>query len=141
MSLNWSLAKMKNVEELCWEPDLSANGTGTKMTAITETLIFGTMTTGINSITKDNFAEFHRRLLETAIVLLDGDGLLSYYDGAKTTHRNPTLKEVHDHIGLSTNADTKTKAQWKATLMRYIESRSKQEQWADKSQKPEEVNA
>jgi len=139
MSLNWSLAKMKNVEELCWEPDLSANGTGTKMTAITETLIFGTMTIGINSITKDNFAEFHRRLLESSMA--HGVKWLVVSVEGQITHRDPTLAEVYSHIGLSTNADTKTKAQWKATLMRYIESRSKQEQWADKSQKPEEVNA
>ena len=135
MAFNWTIGKVKNWETL-WEPALSANGTGKRLNPVTETLLNATMLIGLNSITKKNFEEFHLRILETSSTLFDGGGWLSRSDGEKETSFNPTLKEVQDHIGLTTNAITKTRKQWEAQLAKHreaqlakhIKSRAKQKQ-------------
>ena len=127
MALNWNIGKVKNWETL-WETDLSANGTGKRLHPVTETLLNATMLIGLHSITEKNFEEFHLRIVEASSTLFDGGGWLSRYGGEKETSFNPTLKEVQAHIGLATNASTKTRKQWEAQLAKHIKSRAKQKQ-------------
>ena len=43
-------------------------------------------------------------------------GMLSVWEDGKRTDRMPTLQEVQAHIGLTTNASTKTNKQWLGNL-------------------------
>ena len=129
--MDWSVSKVQNGKELCWEPDLSANGTGTKLNGVTKVLIDSTAEIGMNTITEKNFKEFHCRLLESSMA--HGVKWLAVSVEGQITHRDPTLAEVYSHIGLSTNASTQTGCQWETQLMRRIGERSLREQKADTS--------
>lgn len=86
MSLNWDLRAIES-------RDLSEEGL-----RVTESLIWGTMATGIGEITEENWAEFHARLAFAA--KLDGIEAVS-------------PQKVRAHIGLKTNVfPNKTRAQW-----------------------------
>jgi hypothetical protein len=131
--MDWSVSKVQNGKELCWEPDLSANGicTGMKLNGVTKVLLYSTAEIGMNTITEKNFKEFHCRLLESSMA--HGVKWLAVSVEGQITHRDPTLAEVYSHIGLSTNASTHTGNQWETQLMRRIGGRALREQMADTS--------
>lgn len=88
MSLNWDLRAIES-------RDLSEEGL-----RVTESLIWGTIATGIGEITADNWAEFHARLVFGAKL----DGIEDHV---------PSPQKVRAHIGLKTNVfPNKTRAQW-----------------------------
>jgi hypothetical protein len=115
MSLNWSLTKIENYEDLCWKPALDEDGKQiidsdgdprVRIEPITDCLIWGTMVVEIGKITEKTYEEFHRRLVEAHEVGICPS--INYYDEQtkKWRVRIPTLEEVKLHIGLSTNVST-----------------------------------
>lgn len=89
------------------------------MNAVTEVLIFCTMFVGVNKITKNNYKEFHHRIEQWDIAVGGNKGLL--YNEEFGRKRMPTIEEVKWHIGLETNADTFTKRQWTAQLLKLMD--------------------
>ncbi len=98
---------------------------------ITNGLTWATMSVGINVITEKNWKEFYQRQWQLSRLSLNGFIYLDYVccsskkcennsDGPIKT-RPFTPKEVYDHIGLSTNANTFTKAQWNKQIQRLTE--------------------
>jgi hypothetical protein len=72
-----------------------------------ETMIWATMSTGIRSITVDNYGEFYRRYL-----------MINSVGGYDSTL---TLEDVFRTIGLSTNASTKTYPAFKKDVISMLE--------------------
>ena len=130
MALSWDLTKIDNRKELCFIPDKEEEGKG-RLHAVTEVLIWATILVGFHQITEKNYKEFHRRLIEWEVV---AGGMLSVgmKDGTRTD-RMPTIEEVQAHIGLSTNASSKTSRQWLANLGRHVKEeadrRIRNEEW------------
>lgn len=101
MSLNWSVEDVEDYKNLCWIEN-PENPDGTKiLNPITESLVFATMSVGINHITEDNAYDFFVRSGAAAVVY--GDPITIWEDG-NFTRRNYTFEEIKQHIGLSTNA-------------------------------------
>ena len=137
MSLDWKIDKIKNYKELCWRPDPYKEGYF-QLNGITDGLIWNTMHIGMSRITEKNYEEFFMRLLMKDVAIYGGQGPVEYWetdeDGKETlAHRSYTLKEVYDHIGLSTNASSMTRNELKAKLWRIVESEAKSLRNADKS--------
>lgn len=92
MSLRYDLTKISNRDE-------SEEGW-----RVTESIIFGCMITDIGTITEENHEEWFARFKVIN----------------PTTSR--TLKEVHDHVGLSTNVVNRSRLQWcKGILANHME--------------------
>jgi hypothetical protein len=101
MSLNWNIEKCKNWKELNVKPQWP----------VTDSLIWATMAVGISTITKTNAEEFHRRL--HLYEAQEGSYLL---EGGKPSPI--TLEDVERRIGLSTNAGSLSKTEFKKKLER-----------------------
>lgn len=109
MSLDWSVCDMKNYDVLTTFVESTGNR---KWHPVTETLIWATMSVGINHITEDNWQDFYERLYLYERVT--GAKLMR---GARGDEKNfITPAEVYMHIGLSTNASSKTKTQFMKEL-------------------------
>ena len=79
---------------------------------ITSALIWGTMSVGLNAITEKNWEEFYVRC--HAIETINGAWLLD-----KDLKGRPiTAEDVKSHVGLHTNADTRTKAEFQKDIYR-----------------------
>jgi hypothetical protein len=100
MPLNYELTKIADYETVCWID----GDEGRRLNPATEVLVFATMSTGINHITERNVEEFYARfdMLQRihGCFLVDGSG----------EQRRIEPQEVKVHIGLATNASTKTRA-------------------------------
>ena len=85
---------------------------------ITNALIWGTLSVGMNSITEKNWKEFYTRchIIET----IHGAWL---YDRDGTRHITP--KDVKSHIGLGTNVTNISNAKFKDDIDRWLRSQAK----------------
>tara|TARA_R110000765_G_scaffold343557_1_gene433612 strand:+ start:985 stop:1434 length:450 start_codon:yes stop_codon:yes gene_type:complete len=118
MSLDWDLTDIENSKEKCWTPSKKEEGVF-ELHPITNILIWSTMLVGFNRITEKNSSKFYRRLIEFEVVT--GGGMFSSYDkDGEWVDRTPTLEEVKDHIGLSTNVYIKTSRQWTAYMVSLV---------------------
>ena len=105
MSLNYDLTKIENSEELCWKPDEENEGEF-NMSIITNTLIWSTLSIGMNKITEANAKDFLVRCDLFADIL----GAPMYiWQGPDKIDQRLTYQNIIDHIGLSTNASTDSK--------------------------------
>jgi hypothetical protein len=113
MSLNFDVSTMKNYNVLTTliEPCASQNSEAhRKWHPVTEALTFLTMGIGMNTITKDNWKDFYNRVnfWERTV-----GPQLWRGDIPRDDPRNRiTPLEVYMHIGLRTNASSKTDAQF-----------------------------
>jgi|2_EtaG_2_1085320.scaffolds.fasta_scaffold18019_3 hypothetical protein len=113
MALNWWLENIKDWERKCYRK-VKTDKFGinreredlNELKPLTNLLIWSSLTIGMNRITEKNASEFHRRLIALEILTT----------GVKKGSM-PTLKEVQDHIGLSTNATKHTTAYWERILL------------------------
>lgn len=137
MSLDWNVDKIHDYKNVCWKPDLGEDGipkmdrTGedlVRINPITDVLIWATMPVGINTITVKNYEEFYWRM--TQLHALGRCSSMSYFDDEKDRWiaRVPTLNEVDQHIGLSTNAAVISGAKFDRELRKdrakaYVEAR------------------
>ncbi len=99
MSLNWNIEKCKSWQQLNTDSEWP----------ITSSLIWATMAVGISTITKINAEEFHRRL-----ALYENQN--GFYLSRNGKPSPIALEDVKRRIGLSTNASTLTKAEFKQKL-------------------------
>jgi hypothetical protein len=117
MSLDWSLKGIKDYKNVCYEdvvvpPSQGGDGKRTEgqMKAVTNAIIWMTMPVGVGTIKEANYREFAYRLemiqkLRGALVVgPEGDVRI-------------TPMDVHRHIGLSTNASTKSRSKFLADMM------------------------
>lgn len=119
MSLNWSVENVEDYETVCKivmsEDD--PNGryvAGDKLwNPVTESLVWLSISTGINAITEENAAEVYARV--RMIEQVNGPMLIrAEVDGKRPTGAAAfiTPEEVRAHVGLSTNASPKTRARF-----------------------------
>lgn len=126
MSLNFDLTKIENHKELCWLPsskEAMANDMWndfrvdpetdevTMMNPVTKAIVFRTMAVGMGTITFVNMEEFYarnvmfERIFDSSLVFMNDENL------------GITPKNVHDHVGLSTNVSHETWAKWRNRIM------------------------
>jgi hypothetical protein len=84
----------------------------------TQAVIFSTMFVGMNTITKDNWKEFYTRV---RIWERSFGSYLCKWEGDVKTPLYVTPEIVEQHIGLHTNANPKTKAQFKNDVFRNLQ--------------------
>lgn len=107
MSLNWTVDKIADYENLCYVTRDEGKG----LSSITEGLIWNGMRIGMGSITAKNVDEYIRRTLlveHCAGPILENDVGNHYL----------TADEIRAHVGLWTNADTVSKTKFRANLER-----------------------
>jgi len=107
MPLNYDYSRVKESTKT-WEPDGTFNKDGEpmgKMPEVLNSLIWITMSIGMNSITEKNWKDFYTRMK-----LLGADRNLLRIDEDGNYTIPISAKEVRDHIGLHTNASSLTKS-------------------------------
>ena len=107
MPLNYDYRKVKTTT---WEPDGTFDKDGEpmgKMPDVLNSLIWITMSIGMNSITEKNWEDFYTRM---KLLGVDRNLLRRDEDGNYTIPIS--AQDVRDHIGLHTNASSKTKTQF-----------------------------
>tara|TARA_R110001606_G_scaffold371834_1_gene528731 strand:- start:665 stop:1060 length:396 start_codon:yes stop_codon:yes gene_type:complete len=107
MPLNYDYRKVKTTT---WEPDGTFDKDGEpmgKMPDVLNSLIWITMSIGINSITEKTWKDFYTRM---KLLGVDRNLLRRDEDGNYTIPIS--AQDVRDHIGLHTNASSKTKTQF-----------------------------
>lgn len=101
MSLNWSIKKVENVQEIIDDPDEAV---------ITEAIVWSTIAVGFGEITEKNAQEFYARL--SVYEQLYGTMLQAEGKEIPLTPEN-----ISRRIGLHTNVfPNKTETQWKKGL-------------------------
>lgn len=125
MSLDWSIERIKNFQALCWIPD----GDGTaSLNATTNSLIWATMSVGINEITEKNYNEFYLRFKIFAKTRDSGAVLWGAVEGEQEQGKHEiNLIDIYQHIGLSTNASSKSRTQFMKDLFLTME----RDYWAE----------
>lgn len=85
-----------------------------------QTIIFRTMSVGINKITAENAEKFLARCFVVSKVF---GAPLSTWDDEKETHVDAdlTFADIHRRIGLGTNASTLTDAQFRKRMIEEVE--------------------
>jgi len=126
MALNWRIDTIEDFHNICWIPIKVKELDDQKymhsttyhneekkeagvLNPVTNQLIWATMIVGMFKITKKNWEEFYWRvhLYEDTI-----GHFLTKYENDKPVPYFITAKDIHNHIGLSTNADTITKTKF-----------------------------
>ncbi len=112
MSLNWNLSAIEDREKVC---NVVLTSGETQMSAITQTLIWHTMSIGMSEITPDNYHEFFVRVFLTERVF----GALRTTMEMKSDKVISTFvnkQDVERHVGLYTNADEWTRTKFLSKL-------------------------
>ena len=108
MSLNWSLEKIENSDDLCWHPAKPGEkDEDRQMKAMTNAIIWATMSVDLGRITEKNYLDFFARC--QLVSRLFGAPLVSHVDG-KREDVDFTIADIKAHIGLSTNVSDKSAA-------------------------------
>ncbi|CAB5220456.1 hypothetical protein UFOVP236_62 [uncultured Caudovirales phage] len=108
MSLDYNLTTIRSFENVCYTKNEAMN-------PITECLIFTTMSIGMSRITKENYRQFYARMAAYHGVI--GKPLVRYNEDTNVREKfAPTIYDVRDHIGLSTNASRKSDSQFMKQL-------------------------
>ena len=81
-----------------------------------ESVIFHTMFLGINRITEENYQEFYKRYVQ-----------LQRANGWDNDELYLKPEDIHNAVGLSTNASTFTPAAWRKRLTDSLEAWGKQQ--------------
>ena len=138
MSLNWNVENVSNAwQTICsdqeaqnahgctmadlvanrgenaWQWDGFPNADGhsvTRMNPVTNRLVWLTMSIGIRYITEKNFEQFFHR-----VFIYEHAVGASRYDKDRN-EKFFTLQEVHDNIGLRSNADERTEANFRKMI-------------------------
>ena len=136
MGLTWDITKIENHKDLCWIENTNPNkkeGENFMLNPVTEALIHLGMFTGISKITKKNYKELSKRLIELEII---GLAVLPQEEVNTTEHiptrmmRNPRPHEVKLHIGLETNVSQKDTRKWGLEVRKLV--RQQAEEFMDK---------
>lgn len=143
MSLDWSIERVPNYKERCWvdiPPEEQNRMTGeVRLDDDTNALIWGSIMVDMGSITVRNIDEwcfriqFLRRVgIDWIQYFDDNDNIVGFY---------PSRCAVEDHIGLSTNVTTMTRAKWLNKIKRRLERETEQAIEAEIRKREKENNA
>ena len=105
MALHWNVNKCKNSEALINEDEWP----------ITYALIWGSMSTGIREITEENIPEIYARIRTWEDIvgpMLHGKDT----ETGEIVDRHIEVADLVKRIGLTTNASSKTRAEWRKNL-------------------------
>lgn len=105
MSLNWNVSEVTDHETVCFYDDEQEGAGGWQVRVSTDRLIWGTMSIGMNKITKENYREFAARM-----------SLLNAARGWPP-NQSEVLDSVKAHIGLWTNASSISVSEFGELLM------------------------
>ena len=113
MALNWSIAKVKNYEELLDKEDC--------LKQPHSTIVLATMQVGFNEITETNWEEFYKRINFIEKIF----GTYHYTDDEKGKPKPEYIKEddIKRLIGLHTNATKKTPTQFLQQFINKIKTK------------------
>ena len=133
MALNWSVKKCVNWQEIAGEdaPQSEAN--------TTESVVFATMSIMMNTITEANWEEFYARLVMLEGVF--GPQRYRYTEAEGKVDLFFQPEEIHRRIGLSTNANTETKAGFEKRMIREMRDTAERRLRAFKNTLPEPTEA
>ena len=112
MPLRYYFEDITDAETLCWVD--TGGRMGKQVAPVTDTLIWLTITIGINHISEKNVEEFIARVAETEALL--GASMSKWEEGGPMIPRPVTAEEIRAHIGLRTNASPKTKTAWRRDI-------------------------
>ena len=96
MSFSWELTQIEDYESKCWVE--VSGGSGKRLNPTTQTLIWACLSVDMKEITSNNAEEFYTRYV-----------MLSKAGGERV---RLTMEDVKAHVGLWTNVNTKTRAQF-----------------------------
>ena len=128
MALHWSVADVKDFENLCFNQETE------ELFMLTEILIFMSMAAGYQKITEKNVEEIHRRL-----TILFELGFYKYRAVKHEEFRPLHLEEIKCHVGLWTNASTKTKRRFEADVRHYRKEAAERAARAEERRKAREA--
>jgi hypothetical protein len=131
MSLNWSVKAVKNADDICY---FTATKTriydgvtrGEEYThPITDSLVWATMSLGLNEITAENVDEWEKRLaLAYEVAWISKSVVFGGYEedgNIKWEPRMITRADLVNHIGLETNASYESPSAWRKRVMTRME--------------------
>lgn len=124
MSLDWNLTEIENHEEVCWIDD--GHG-GHRLSPVTETLILMTIPLGMTAITPATVEEYATRIA----MIQDVDGGLLLGTDPETGDRTDvrvTTADVYAHVGLRTNASSRTRGSFLKTVYDTVKDRVRNEE-------------
>lgn len=116
MALTYDLREIQNFKNLCWTPT-QVRGEY-RLTPVTNAIIWGMVTVGIPEITAKNAEEVYLRF---AMWGISGGGGPTHPD---CLPRLLTPGDIAAHIGLVTNAQTKSKRVFKEDISRFLRERA-----------------
>lgn len=132
MSVQWDLSNIENAKELCWFENTDPNRTENEkfvLNPVTAGLIHISQFTGVSKITKKNYKELAKRLVELEIIGIamtpynKETGVVANYE---KDLRNATEAEVEQHIGLSTTVPPKDSRKWKTQISTLLRERAEE---------------
>ena len=111
MPLNWNIGDCKDHDKLnyCTNPSAPEDEREYRLMPLTEGLIWVTIAIGIAEITEKNYKDFYTRMRFAEA--LNGQ-MVHKWDFEAEDHVDYTVDDIKRHIGLGTNASTKTKAEF-----------------------------
>jgi len=113
MSLDYNFEDIKNFEDICYRPAIMENGEQSEdmvqVSPITESIVWATMSTGLHKITEKNLKDWYIRL--NVLSGLFGPPMQRIIDGERVGV-DISIQDLITHIGLRTNAETYTEAQF-----------------------------
>jgi hypothetical protein len=119
MALTYDLTTVKNWKENY--PNKTNIDGEERLNDTTNMLIFASMITGIREITSKNAQEVFLRIRMSEMI----HG--GYFTNGHGENRNVTLQEVTDHIGLKTNPNSITKAQFNSNIANQMREKIERE--------------
>lgn len=138
MALTWSVERIKDHERITTSP-WPGEGGGDQWHPITSKLVMLSMVCGYGVITNANAKDVAERVAMYELAFPnDRLGFLGQ-QGSGVDYISITYKDVLNHVGLSTNASTLTRAQWVKKLGQLVEREA--EAKVRRDQRPEAVSA
>ena len=140
MSLDWNVSNVPNYKERCWVdvPAVNPRVSGeVRLADDTNALIWGSMMVDLGSITVKNIEEWCFRI--EVLRWLD-IRWMEHFEGDTVVGYFPDRESVEDHIGLTTNVTTMTRAKWMNKIKRKIEKRAEETCKAQLKQREKENN-
>jgi len=131
MPLNWSIKRVKNADDVCYYTCLKGShydGTvrGEEYVhPITNSLIWLTMSIGLNTITLANIDDWEKRL--ALAYHISWVSKMTLYNGNDEEGKNKwearliTRADLMRHIGLETNANFETAREWRKRVFESVE--------------------
>ena len=130
MSLDWNIERVPNYKTRCWDDvppeqqDRAAGIGATKLNNDTNALVWGSLLIDLPAIRKNNIEEWCFRI--AYLKACDISWMTYFDDNDEIKGYFPDREAVEDHIGLSTNVSTMSRAKWLNKIKRRMEKQCEQ---------------